>query len=163
MAHWRTINCILCRNKDNYISLDPPIPNIYDAYHDHFIRSNNLEVNYSHTEYSKYLTTPLMFSMYTIPTNCSDAKYSLQTMKSDSPGLDEIPPIILKHSCESLAVSLTHITNLSFKRSIFPEHLKMANVIPIFKSVDRCHIRINRPLQFHQNSTKYMKNIYQYV
>ena len=41
---------------------------------------------------------------------------------------------IVKHIITSIIKPLTHIFNTSFKTGIFPDKLKIAKVIPVFKS-----------------------------
>ena len=84
--------------------------------------------------------------MYMMPTNISEIKKCLQALKSNTPGVDEISPRILQHVNEALAVPLTHIVNLSLKHGIFPDHLKKAKVIPIYKAGNRCDISNYRPI-----------------
>ena len=37
---------------------------------------------------------------------------------------------------QSIKIPLTHISNLSFQTGVFPAELKIANVVPLFKSGD---------------------------
>lgn len=58
--------------------------------------------------------------------------YSLPCKKSS--GYDEITNDVLKHICNYIVDPLTHILNLSFSEGVFPDELKIAKVIPIYKS-----------------------------
>ena len=146
-SHWDTINSILGRSKSNYsISLDPPVDNITEAFNDHFMLLSTLDDSCRNTDYRIYLTFSPDYSMYMMPTNISEIKKCLQALKSNTPGVDEISPRILQHVNEALAVPLTHIVNLSLKHGIFPDHLKKAKVIPIYKAGNRCDISNYRPI-----------------
>ena len=50
-----------------------------------------------------------------------------------SPGLDELPPKIIKHTSDLIIKPLTSIFNRSFSEGIFPQGLKQAKIIPIYK------------------------------
>ena len=58
----------------------------------------------------------------------------IENLKESSCGWDELRPRIMKFIKQSIKISLTHISNLSFQTGVFPAELKIANVVPIFKS-----------------------------
>jgi retron-type reverse transcriptase len=60
----------------------------------------------------------------------------LQLAYNKSPGYDDIPPKIIKSSCQDIIKPLTHIFNQSFVSGIVPDKLKIAKVIPLFKKND---------------------------
>ena len=53
---------------------------------------------------------------------------------SSSSGIDNIPTKLIKLCSSMLAPILAHITNQSLMDGIFPESLKIASVVPIFKN-----------------------------
>ena len=57
--------------------------------------------------------------------------------KTKSFGLDKIHPFLLQSSVIEIYQPLTFIINLSLKTGVFPESLKIAKVIPIFKQGSR--------------------------
>lgn len=67
-------------------------------------------------------------------------------MKFDTPGYDDISPKVLRHTSSLVSIPLTHIINLSLKTGKFPDQLKIARVIPIYKSGDRREINNYRPI-----------------
>ena len=58
------------------------------------------------------------------------------SFKDNAAGWDEIKSSIVKHIKEIICIPLKHICNMSFAFGIFPFELKMANIVPIFKSSD---------------------------
>ena len=52
----------------------------------------------------------------------------------------------MKDAAQALAGPLTHLINLLFKHSAFPKRLKIAKVIPIFKSGQRKYLDNYRPI-----------------
>ena len=55
---------------------------------------------------------------------------------SKSVGPYSIPTNILKLSCSVLSKPLVKLINFSFSEGTFPNLLKFANVIPVFKKAD---------------------------
>ena len=65
---------------------------------------------------------------------------------SKSAGPDNLPPRLMKDAAEALAGPLTYLINLSFKQSTFPNRIKIAKVIPLFKSGPRKNLDNYRPI-----------------
>lgn len=61
-------------------------------------------------------------------------------------GPDNISGIFLKNCANELCVPLTIIFNMSLKEGVFPSIFKRANVVPIFKSGDKCAVKNYRPV-----------------
>jgi hypothetical protein len=61
-------------------------------------------------------------------------------------GVDEMGSDIYKRLANFLAVPITHITNLSIRSGVFPNHCREATVIPIYKGGDDCEISNYRPI-----------------
>ena len=53
---------------------------------------------------------------------------------------------MIEHVKESITVPLVHICNRSFVTGIFPSELKIANVVPIYKSGDEMVFSNYRPV-----------------
>ena len=67
-------------------------------------------------------------------------------LKNCSPGWDEIKPNIVKHINHCIKMPLAYICNLSFQKGIFPSEMKLANVVPIYKSGDEMLFSNYRPV-----------------
>ena len=65
---------------------------------------------------------------------------------NSSPGWDELKPGLIKMIKNYVKTPLTHICNRSFETGIFPSELKIANVVPIFKSSDEMIFSNYRPV-----------------
>ena len=52
----------------------------------------------------------------------------------------------IKETIDLLAAPLSHICNLSFERCIFPDKLKIAKILPVFKSDDPSLFSNYRPI-----------------
>ena len=58
----------------------------------------------------------------------------INNMKENkSPGVDGIPPKILKETVEQISTPLAHVLNMSLQEGIVPLEGKEANIIPLLK------------------------------
>ena len=65
---------------------------------------------------------------------------------SHSKGIDDIDPVIALHTIRSIAFPLAEIINCSFNSGVFPQALKTAKVVPIFKKGARDEVSNYRPI-----------------
>ena len=73
---------------------------------------------------------------------------------------DEIPAIIIKENKLLLSKPLEYIVNLSLTQGIFPNQLKIANIIPIFKSGDMEQVGNYRPVSLLTTFSKIFEWIF---
>ena len=74
------------------------------------------------------------FSFYINPTTETEIISLIKLLKNGSSGYDSISATAVKNTATAFITPLTHIMNLSLSSAIFPEELKIARVIPLFKS-----------------------------
>ena len=70
----------------------------------------------------------------------------LSGINNSSPGWDNIPSAILKPFIKEYIKPLTYVINKSFETGKFPNLLKIAKIIPIFKSGDKTMVSNYRPI-----------------
>ena len=63
-----------------------------------------------------------------------------------SPGYNGIHPKVLNRSISVIAEPLCNIINFAFAKGIFPDSLKVAKVIPVFKKGNRSLLTNYRPI-----------------
>ena len=68
------------------------------------------------------------------------------TLTTKSFGLDKVYPLLLSSATPTIYSPLTYVINLSLKQGIFPNSLKVAKVIPIFKQGSRSLCNNYRPI-----------------
>ena len=71
-----------------------------------------------------------------------EVKHIISSLRNSSPGWDQIPTFVAQQCVDSYVVPLTYIINKSFSDGIFPSELKLARVVPIFKSGDASNISV---------------------
>ena len=70
----------------------------------------------------------------------------VSSLKEAATGYDDISAMFLKMSAEYVCNPLAHICNLWFSEGLFPDSLKIANVIPLYKSDDPLCFNNYRPV-----------------
>ena len=112
--------------------------------------------------FKHFMKSPLTNSMFFDKLDQKDVLSIIETLNSNkSPGLDGIGNNVLKISAEAIIGPLTHILNNSITKGIFPECLKTAKVIPLFKKGDESLCSNYRPISllscFHKLFEKIIK------
>ena len=82
---------------------------------------------------------------------------SLRENKASGP--NSLPVKILKTSKKQLSVPLTYLFNLAFRTGMFPEILKIAKVIPIFKKGDQQDCNNYRSISLPSNIGKIIEKV----
>ena len=93
-----------------------------------------------------YLDTRMLTSMFLTMVTEEEIVKIINDLKNGAPGYDEIPASILKLSLPIIIKPLVHVLNLSLFEGIFPDALKVANVIPLFKNGDPMIFNNYRPV-----------------
>jgi hypothetical protein len=101
------------------------------------------QVNKHATEYITYNTQNSIFLQNT---DSNEIKSIIYSLKESSPGWDNITASCLKSNYEVLSPILAHLVNLSLTQGFFPHELKVARVVPLFKSDDPTFFTNYRPV-----------------
>ena len=75
-----------------------------------------------------------------------EIKNITQTLKNTAAGHDDLPGSIMKECADFYIIPLTYMMNLYISQGHFPSELKLAKVIPIYKSGDKQFIEHYRPI-----------------
>ena len=81
-----------------------------------------------------------------IPASQNEIITIIKNLKQSSPGWNDISSFIVKHTCHYFIERLMHVANLSITQGVFPHQLKVAKVIPLFKSNDPMVFSNYRPV-----------------
>ena len=86
----------------------------------------------------------------------------IKNLKEGSSGWDGVSASILKKTYDSFIQPLTHVLNISITNGVFPNELKVARVVPLFKSGDPMMFSNYRPVSvlpvFSKNLERLMYN-----
>jgi hypothetical protein len=85
-------------------------------------------------------------SMLIVPTFEEEVSSIIKSLNSGSAGWDSVSMKILKSVQSAVIHPLTYVLNLSLSTGIFPRELKIARVIPLFKSGDISVLSNYRPV-----------------
>ena len=80
-----------------------------------------------------YIKNGIVNSIFLRSVNENEVVTILKDMKSSSPGWDDISPRIVKQTYKCFLEPLVHISNISILHGVFPNELKIAKVIPLYK------------------------------
>ena len=70
----------------------------------------------------------------------------ITSLRDSSPGWDHLSPFVMKQCVDAYVEPITVLINNSFYYGIFPGELKLARIVPIFKSDDSSNINNYRPI-----------------
>ena len=107
-----------------------------DSFNNFFVTlAENIDKKIIHinANYKDYLENSVTNSFFLKPTNEQEVNFIKKQMKTNNV-LDpnSIPTKVLKLSHQITAKPLTYLINLSFSAGVFPDLLKIANIIPVF-------------------------------
>ena len=103
-------------------------------------------------------------SIVILDVTCEEIKGVIHSLNNSSSGWDEIPTFLVKKCVDSFIEPLTYFVNSSISEGIFPSELKLARVVPIFKSGDPSLITNYRPISVLRFFSKvFEKVIYNHI
>ena len=167
---WKGVNEIITKSgsykvtqlyhKNSYID-DPKL--VSETFNNFFVNvGSNLEKKIPLT-----FISPTSYLKHRVPTNftltpASNADIMTLILKLDdskSSGPDNIPIKLLKISAPLIVPHLVIIINKSFESGIFPDALKLAKVIPIFKSGSKLDMNNYRPISLLSTFSKIFEKL----
>ena len=83
-----------------------------------------------------YIKKELTNSIFLHPFNSTEVVTILKKFKSSSPGWDSVSPNIVEQTYKCFLEPLVHICNMSILHGVFPDELKIAKVLPLYKGRD---------------------------
>ena len=84
--------------------------------------------------------------MFITPVLKAEVSSIIKNLKNSAAGWDELSPNQMKTIACYIAEPLTYLCNISLTKDIFPQELKRANVIPLYKSGNEMSVNNYRPV-----------------
>ena len=110
--------------------------------------------------YTDYLTEPTTNTFILTPTNTEEIGDIIKTLNiGKSIGPNRIPTRLLKQFYKEISIPIEKLIDLSFETGIFPDALKLARIIPIFKKGDLLQCKNYRPISLTSNISKIMEKL----
>lgn len=100
----------------------------------------------SSTAPTSFIESSSPASMYISPVTEVEISNLIRDLRNSSPGSDGIPPAIIKETADILIPVLVHVINLSLSQGVFPHEMKVAKVVPLFKTGDKSCVNNYRPI-----------------
>ena len=142
---------------------------IANAFNDYFVSIGaELSKNITSTIDPLSFVTPIQNSMFMPELSENEVKTVILDLNNSAAGWDNFPTFVAKKCVDGYLTPLTKIINKSISQGIFPSELKLARVIPIFKSNDKQNISNYRPISILTFFSKVFEkilhnNIYKYM
>ena len=164
---WNIINGILGRNKNKYpdfikdngkiLENNEEIAEAFNAHFSNIVRNlNNAEPS---TPFTQYLPVPTPYSFFLQPTSQHEIVNVISSLKKTSPGYDDIDITVIKKGNRIISPFLEKIINKSFLEGVFPQSLKIARIVPIYKKGDKSIISNYRPVSILSTFSKIFEKI----
>ena len=168
---WQMINSLLNRNntrKNNIIKLNGRDGNIVSShsqvaelFNDYFssIASNLKSQISSRTTFDpggfqKFLTGRINHSIYLRSADQTEVHEIISKLKNKSTLDTKIEPLKLANECTNFTCTLAKIVSNSFEQGIFPQALKTAKVVPIYKNGAKTEVSNYRPISLLSSFSK---------
>ena len=136
---------------------------IANGFNDFFVKVGpNLAKCIKKPEVSSYIADYLgSYNRNTIVLNGVEEREITEIVKicknKKSTGNDNIDMSIIKHVISHIVKPLTHICNISFRNGTFPDQMKVAKVIPIFKVNDKQVFTNYKPISLFPQFSKILE------
>ena len=170
---WDTLEGIICKNKmkseypRNFIDRGQQIAgdkNIADNFNEYFTQigpclANSIAISNKAT-FDTYLKKPNSSSFQFEYTDVPSVQKIIKNLKpKSSAGHDNISSKVLRQVGDIVAYPLTIIINQSLCTGIFPNRLKLAKVIPLYKKYDNKLFGNYRPISLLSSLSKVFEKI----
>ena len=113
---------------------------------------------FSHKDFLVGHFADCFFLNPTSPAEVASIVHSLKNSKCE--GVDALSISPIKETIDLLTVPLSHICNLSFERGVFPDKLKIAKILPGFKSDDPSLFSNYRPISILPCLSKVFRKLF---
>ena len=158
---WQIINSLMNRSnakksqiklKDSYGNIEKNPQNVAEKFNEYFTTiADNLKAQIptdpdSTYDYTTTLTDGVPDTLFLNPTHPLEIESTIKSLKLRSTSDINISTLKIAAEASNFKEILSEIINTSFIDGIFPEQLKIAKVIPIFKGGSKAEVSNYRPI-----------------
>ena len=110
--------------------------------------AQTLDERIPHTNVSAFrqVSENMQSSLFFSPTTPGEISLIIKQMKNSSNNINQIPTRILKQITDIISEPISKIVNRSMECGVFPDSLKVAKIVPIYKSGDTQIVSNYRPI-----------------
>ena len=168
-SSWKLLRELIKRKRTNTSTLiidgtlirDPKI--IAEEFNNFFVNiANKLinEIGGNHTDFRNYLKDRNNNNIFFTPITSFEIINCTRKIKPKmSSGYDNISNRVLKESINQISDPLSHIFNLSLTSGSVPTNMKIAKIVPIFKSGDQNMLNNYRPVSLLPTFSKLLERL----
>ena len=113
----------------------------------------------THTDPLSYIKNRNTQSMFVAPVDTKEIARVITLLRNASSGYDDIHSSIIKKTYSIYLQPLTHLINCSLSQGFFPDTMKIAKVIPLYKSGDTMNISNYRPVSILPVFSKILERV----
>ena len=167
---WKTINHLLRRKCNNKVQTEFVIDNnlvnnkesIANNFNKHFSEIGMKLANQlpdPQIDFHEYLgdRNQLNFTFDIITED--EITEIIKDIGNCSPGHDELSMRVLRFVVDAVITPLTHICNLSLMSGVMPDDLKIAKIVPIYKSKEKNNMNNYRPISILPTIAKIIEKV----
>jgi len=122
------------------------IANKFNSYFSNIGRDLARQIPTTNRSPSSYISENNPHSIFLRPVDQVEIEKIVQQLKNASAGFDGVRAKVIKATYHHYLTPLTHVLNLSILQGFFPDSMKTAKVVPIYKSGDPMSITNYRPV-----------------
>ena len=167
---WQVINTIRCKKRStrfpNFIDINGTIISnrrkICNSFNDYFVNvANNLNrtkyINNDIPGFSDYLKEPNTSTTFLTPIASDEIKDIISKLNNYK--ANDISPLLLKPLSEKFSNVLCYLFNSCILSGVFPNELKIAKVIPLYKSGNSNCMSNYRPISILPTISKFFEKL----
>ncbi len=136
------------------------ISNGFCKYYSEVGKKHALKIPPSVKNFKDYMPQPCDSSIFFSPTSYKEIYSIVSKMRpKNSSGYDEISNKLLKGIIREISTPLLTVFNLSLKTGVFPDRMKISEVIPVYKAKDKTLMVNYRPISLLPVISKVLEKI----
>ena len=124
-----------------------------------FIYLQVFRISWNVTNVCRCLNDKIKESLLFSPVLENEVKNIILLLKNSAAGWDGYDALIIKQIKDFIISPFTHICNLSITIGVFPQQMKIANIVPIYKSGDNTLFNNYRPVSVLPLFSKVLERI----